>query len=93
VPYQQLTQRQVALGGRVLERRLALLAQDLLGGALDLGAREQLRCRQPACERDDVGLLGEFEQLTDHRARHSLRALRETLAPQRRSRRCVLMSV
>ncbi len=93
VPHQELAQRQVAFGGRVLEGRLALLLQHFPGGALDLGDREDLGRGQPPGERDDVGLLGELQQLPDDRARHPLRALGESLVPQGGNGRSVPLAV
>ena len=43
--------------------------------------REQLRCRQAARERDDVGLLGQLEQLADGGAGHPLGALGVAMIP------------
>jgi hypothetical protein len=93
LPDEELPKGEVALGGGVLQGRLPLLAEHRLGGAFDLGEGEHLRRRQAAREGDDVGLLGQLEQLPDDRARHPLRALRKALAPERGDRRPVLPAV
>ncbi|OQA38150.1 MAG: hypothetical protein BWY52_03295 [Chloroflexi bacterium ADurb.Bin325] len=77
----EAAQGRVALGRPVLQGGRAVRVQQATGRGLALGQGEQLRRGQAAGKRDDIGLLGELQQLADDRTSHALRALRITALP------------
>ena len=54
-----------AVGAGVLESDLALLLHDGVGSGLDLVNGEEFGCGHTACERENLGLVGESEKLTN----------------------------
>jgi len=76
-PSNPLAQRQVALGGRVLQRGGAVLAERGFSGLPHGVQRKQLRCGQAPGERNHVGLLGDFQDFADGARRHGLGAARD----------------
>jgi hypothetical protein len=72
-----VAQRAVAFARRVLQRLARRLAQHALGRDAHRLDRKGVGRRQPAGHRDDAGLLGQLQDLADHRRVHPLGAARE----------------
>ena len=66
----RLTQRDIAFAGGVLQGRGTVVVQDGGSGFGELADREGLGRGQATREADDAGLLGHFENFTDHRGVH-----------------------
>src|SRR5271157_1366113 len=65
LPHNQLAQRKVAFCGAVLQRSESLRGQNVLASFLEACHGKYFRRGQPAAKRDDLGTLGELEQLTN----------------------------
>ena len=74
----RLAQARMPLGGRVLQRLRALPVEHVRHHGLQLLDGEHLRGRQAAAEGDDLGPLGDLEQLADVRGLHHVQAPRES---------------
>ncbi len=81
VGHDPLAQRPEAFGGAILQRLRPMARQNAVGRLAELVHREDLRRGHAAAEGDDVGLLGQLEQLADGRGAHPLHALGAALVP------------
>ena len=81
VPRDHLAQGPVALGGAVLQRAAAVLFEDPVARLAKLLDGKDLGRRQPTAEGNDVGLLGELQQLADGGTAHASYPLREAFGP------------
>ncbi len=70
-----LAQRTIAIGGSILQRLRPIGIQNSDAGFFKLLDRKDFRRGQSSCKGDDVRLLGQFEQFTDHRTPHPRRAV------------------
>ena len=76
-----LPQWKITFGSAVLQSLRAMLFQDNIAGFLKLFDRKYFGCGQPPAKRDDVWLLGEFEQFTDNGTAHTGRSVCVTVFP------------